>query len=61
METRSLARVVRPMRQPSPGTPTTASSGTKTSLKKTSLNMAAPVSSRSGLMSMPSACMSTMK
>ena len=61
METRSLASVVRPMRQPSPGAPTTASSGTKTSLKKTSLNMAAPVSSRSGRMSIPSACMSTMK
>ena len=61
METRSLASVVRPIRQPSPGAPTTASSGTNTSLKKTSLNMAAPVSSRSGRMSMPSARMSTMK
>ena len=43
------------------GSPITASSGTKTSVRNTSLNMAAPVSSRRGLMSMPSACMSTMK
>ena len=61
METRSLASVVRPIRHPSPGDPMTQSSGTKTSLKNTSLNIAAPVSSRSGRMSRPSLCMSTMK
>ena len=46
IDTRSLARVVRAMAQPPPGAPMTQSSGTKTSVRKTSLNMAAPVSSR---------------
>ena len=61
IDTRSLARVVRARRQPPFTAPTTQSSGTKTSVKNTSLNMAAPVISRSGRTSMPSLCMSTMK
>ncbi len=61
MDTRSLARVVRARRHPPLTCPTTQSSGTKTSVKNTSLNIAAPVISRSGRTSMPSVCMSTMK
>src|SRR5207249_8109888 len=43
--TRSLARVVRAQRQPSCSRPTRQSSGTNTSSKKTSLNIAWPVRS----------------
>ena len=57
--TRSLASVVRASVQPSPGSPTTQSSGTNTSSRKTSLNIASPVISRSGRTSMPAAVMST--
>ena len=46
--TRSLARVVRASGQPPSTSPTTQSSGTKTPSRKTSLNSASPVSSRSG-------------
>ena len=41
--------------------PTRQSSGTNTSSKNTSLNIASPVSSRSGRMSMPGVFMSSMK
>ena len=51
--TRSLASVVRASFQPPSTSPTTHSSGTKTSSRKTSLNISSPVSSRSGRMSMP--------
>ena len=61
IDTRSLASVVRASGQPSSTSPTTQSSGTNTSLRKTSLNIAWPVSSRSGRMSRPSVRMSTMK
>ena len=61
IETRSLARVIRARPQPPLTSPITQSSGTKTSSKKTSLNMAAPVSSRRGRMSSPAELMSTMK
>ena len=60
-ETRSLARVVRASCQPPSTSPTTHSSGTKQSSKKTSLNSAAPVISRSGRTSMPGDVMSTRK
>ena len=52
-DTRSLAKVVRASFQPPSISPTTQSSGTKQSSKKTSLNRAAPVISRSGRTSMP--------
>ena len=61
IDTRSFASVVRAARQPSLTAPTTQSSGTNTSDRNTSLNMAKPVSSRSGRMSMPSLVMSTQK
>ena len=61
MATRSLASVVRASLQPSPGSATTHSSGTKTSSRKTSLNSASPVISRSGRTSMPGLRMSTRK
>ena len=61
IDTRSLASVVRARRHPPFTAPTTQSSGTKTSVKNTSLNIAAPVISRRGRTSMPSVCMSTMK
>ena len=59
--TRSVASVDMATRQPSPGAPSTQSSGTNTLSRKTSLNMVRPVISRSGRMSMPGACMSTRK
>jgi len=49
------------IRQPSPGAPSTQSSGSATASRKTSLNMVRPVISRSGRMSMPGACMSSRK
>ncbi len=61
IETRSLARVSRARPQPPLTSPITHSSGTKTWSKKTSLNMAAPVSSRNGRISRPGESMATMK
>ena len=58
IDTRSLPSVERATVQPSFGVPTTSSSGTKTSLKKTSLKSALPVIWRSGRTSTPGACMS---
>ena len=58
METRSLPRVERATVQPSLGVPTTSSSGTKTSLKNTSLKSALPVIWRNGRTSTPGPCMS---
>ena len=58
METLSLPSVARATVQPPLTGPTTSSSGTKTSLKKTSLNSDWPVTIRSGRTSTPSACMS---
>ena len=58
METLSLPSVARATVQPPFTGPTTSSSGTKTSLKKTSLNSDCPVVMRSGRTSTPSACMS---
>ena len=57
--TRSLARVVRASGQPPFTSPTTQSSGTKTSSRKTSLNSASPVSSRSGRIVIPGVAMSS--
>ena len=53
IDTRSLASVVRAHAHPSVGPPTRQSSGTNTSTSEISLNMAMPVSSRSGRTSMP--------
>ena len=61
MATRSVASVLRAIRQPSPGFPTTQSSGTNTSSRKTSLNTARPVISRNGRISIPLLSMSTRK
>jgi hypothetical protein len=61
IDTRSLASVVRASGQPPSTSPITQSSGTNTSSRNTSLNMARPVISRSGRMSMPGVAMSTMK
>ena len=61
MATRSEASVVRATRQPSPGAPTTQSSGTKTWSRNTWLNIWRPVISRSGLMSMPGLSIATRK
>ena len=58
IETRSLPRVDRATVQPSFGVPTTSSSGTKTSLRNTSLKSELPVIMRSGRTSTPGACMS---
>ena len=58
MDTLSLPSVARATVQPPLTGPTTSSSGTKTSLKKTSLNSDWPVTMRSGRTSTPSACMS---
>ena len=58
MLTRSLPSVARATVQPALGSPTTSSSGTKTSLKKTSLNSLPPVIWRSGRTSTPGAFMS---
>lgn len=59
--TRSLASVVRVMTQPWLISPTTDSSGTKTSSRKTSLNSDCPLDCLSGRTSMPGVAMSTMK
>lgn len=58
MATRSLARVVRASGHPPSTSPMTQSSGTKTSVRNTSLNMARPVISRRGRTSMPADAMS---
>ena len=58
MLTLSLPRVARATVQPPSTGPTTSSSGTKTSLKKTSLNSEVPVVILSGRTSTPLACMS---
>ena len=58
---RSFDRVEPATRQPSPGAPTSWSSGTNTSSSSTSLNSASPVSCTSGWTSTPGACMSTTK
>ena len=59
--TRSLARVPTATFQPSVGEPTRNSSGMKTSSRKTSLNSASPVSSRSGRTVMPGELISSRK
>ena len=59
MLTRSLPNVALATVQPALGSPTTSSSGTKTSLKKTSLNSFPPVIWRSGRTSTPGAFIST--
>ncbi len=61
METRSAVRVLRLTSQPRFTSPSTYSSGTNTSSMKTVLNIALPVSSRSGLTSTPSLAMSSRK
>ena len=58
---RSLARVVIATRQPSPSPPSRLASGTRASLKKTSLKAASPVISRSGRTSTPGCSMSRRK
>ena len=58
MLTLSLPSVARATVQPPSTGPTTSSSGTNTSLKKTSLNSEPPVVIFSGRTSTPSACMS---
>ena len=58
MLTLSLPSVARATVQPPSTGPTTSSSGTNTSLKKTSLNSEPPVAIFSGRTSTPSACMS---
>ena len=58
MLTLSLPSVARATVQPPSTGPTTSSSGTNTSLKKTSLNSELPVVIFSGRTSTPSACMS---
>ena len=58
MLTLSLPSVARATVQPPSTGPTTSSSGTKTSLKNTSLNSELPVGIFSGRTSTPSACMS---
>ena len=52
-DTRSLARVTLARLQPSPSSPTTFSAGRRTSSKKTSLNVWAPVISMMGRTVMP--------
>ena len=61
MATRSLARVVRAIFQPSLTVPIWNSSGTNRSSRNTSLNSDSPVISRSGEVRMPSERMSTRK
>ncbi len=51
--------MVRATVQPSSTSPSRCESGTRTSLKNTSLNVAPPVICRSGRTSIPGACMST--
>ena len=60
IEARSFMSVVKATVQPSLTSPSRWSSGTRTSLKNTSLNEAPPVIWRSGRTSTPGACMSTM-
>ncbi len=59
--TRSFISVVCATFQPSPTSPSRWSSGIRTSVKKTSLNSASPVSWRSGRTSTPGAVMSSTK
>ena len=59
MATRSFISVVSATRQPSPSPPSRSASGTRASVKKTSLNSASPVIWKSGRTSTPGACMST--
>ena len=61
MDTRSLVSVLRLTSQPRSTSPRTISSGTNTSSMKTVLNIALPVSSRSGFTSTPSLAMSSRK
>ncbi len=61
MVVRSLDRVVMATRHPSPTSPTRSASGTRTSVRYTSLNSASPVIWRSGRTSTPGACMSRAK
>ena len=61
IETRSAVSVLRLTSQPRSTSPSTKSSGTNTSSMKTVLNIALPVSSRSGLTSTPSLFMSSRK
>ena len=61
IEARSFISVVSATRQPSLTSPSRWSSGTRTSLKNTSLKLAPPVIWRSGRISTPGACMSTTK
>ena len=61
MVVRSFMSVVMAMRQPSPTSPMRSASGTRTSVRYTSLNSASPVIWRSGRTSTPSACMSSAK
>ena len=60
MATRSLRSMMTAARQPSLTSPITASAGSRTWSKKTSLNGAAPVATFSGRTVTPGACMSTM-
>ena len=59
--TRSFIRVAMATRHPSPTAPIRSESGIRTSLRKTSLNSASPVSWRSGRTSTPGAVMSQAK
>ena len=61
MDTRSAVRVLRLTSHPRSTSPSTYSSGTKTSSMYTVLNIALPVSSRSGRTSTPSLSMSSRK
>ena len=58
---RSFINVVNAQRQPSLTAPTRFVSGTRTSVKNTSLKSDAPLICLIGRISMPGACMSTMK
>ena len=59
IETRSFISVVSDTRQPSPTSPRRSLSGTRVSVKYTSLNSASPVIWRSGRVSTVESCMST--
>ena len=61
MVVRSFMRVVMATRHPSPTSPMRSLSGTRTSVRYTSLNSASPVIWMSGRTSTPGACMSTPK
>ncbi len=56
---RSFPSVVRITRKPALSSPTRCESGTRTSVRNTSLNPAVPVIWRNGRTSTPGACMST--